>query len=254
MKTPYGAAFNTFGEMFITEHQNHQVAVFDVRGLRIRTFGSLGATAAQMRYPKGIAVCNRGNVYIVSNHKLQKFTGNGELVKCIGQKGSKEGEFNHPRAVTLFNDEVYVCDCLNHRIQVFDIDLNFIKSIGSHGKGNGEFKAPNDLKFDKIGNIFVVEYENSRVQVLDQNGLFIRQFGKGHLSAPSSLHIFDDYVYVGSCGKGRIVVFDTSGQFITSFGKCGRKEGEFRNPYCITSCAAGFIHVCDYDNNRVQIF
>ena len=51
-----------------------------------------------------------------------------------------------------------------------------------------------------------------------------------------------------------IVVYETSGQFVTSFGRCGYEEGELGNPYCITSCADGFIYVCDYLNNRVQIF
>ena len=51
-----------------------------------------------------------------------------------------------------------------------------------------------------------------------------------------------------------IVVYETSGQFVTSFGRCGHEEGEFCYPYCITSCADGFIHVCDFWNNRVQIF
>ena len=49
-------------------------------------------------------------------------------------------------------------------------------------------------------------------------------------------------------------MYETSGQFVTSFGRCGENEGEFVHPSCITSCVDGFIHVCDYWNNRVQIF
>ena len=45
-----------------------------------------------------------------SEHKLQKFTGRGELIKCVGQRGSKEGEFDDPRGVTLYDNQVYVCD------------------------------------------------------------------------------------------------------------------------------------------------
>ena len=47
---------------------------------------------------------------------------------------------------------------------------------------------------------------------------------------------------------------ETSGQLVTrSFGKYDQNEGEFCSPRCITSCADGFIHVCDSGNNRVQI-
>ena len=56
--------------------------------------------------------------------------------------------------------------------------------------------------------------------------------------------------YIGNC----IVVYETSGQFVTSFGRRGHEKGEFSSPYCITSCADGFIYVCDRGNNRVQIF
>ena len=105
--------------------------------------------------------------------------------------------------------------------------------------------------------MYVAEYGNARVQVMDINGRFIRAFGqegKGKLRGPSSLHIVDKYVYVSDESGHCIVVYETSGQFVTSFGRRGREEGEFWGPYCITSCADSFIYVCDYDNNRVSIF
>ena len=57
---------------------------------------------------------------------------------------------------------------------MFDLDLNFVRSIGSCGKGRGEFNAPFDVKFDTAGNMYVAEFNNSRVQVLDSSGHFIR--------------------------------------------------------------------------------
>ena len=191
-----------------------------------------------------------------SEHKLQKFTGRGELIKCVGQEGSKEGEFIDPRGVALYDNQVYVCDCDNHRIEVFDLDLNFIRSIGSRGKGRGEFDAPHDVKFDTAGNMYVAEWGNARVQVIDSSGHFIQFFGqegKGKLNTPSALHIVDKYVYVSDISGHCIVVYDTSGNFVTSFGRRGHKEGELYSPLCITSCVDGFIYVCDFGNNRVQI-
>ena len=88
--------------------------------------------------PKGIATDDSGNIYVGSQHKLQKFTSTGELIKCVGRKGGKEGEFDVPRGLTLRDNLVYVCDHNNHRIQVFDLDLNFVRSIGSRGSGRGE--------------------------------------------------------------------------------------------------------------------
>ena len=257
LNKPYGIAFNSRGEMIVSEPGGHQIAIFDIRGQRIRTFGSCGHSPEQMVHPAGIAIDDMDNVYVTSCHKLQKFTSSGKLIKCVGQRGSKE-KFNNPLGLALHNNQVYVCDGDNHRIQVFDLDLNFVQSIGSHHKGRGEFNGPFDIKFDGSGNMYVVEWgAGKRVQVLDRSGHFIQVFGeegKGKLRGPIALHIVDKHVYVSDHNGYCILVYDTSGQFVTSFGRCGQKEGEFIGPRCITSCADGFIHVCDYGNKRLQIF
>ena len=150
-----------------------------------------------------------------------------------------------------------MCDSDNLRIQVFDLNLNFVRSIGSRGKGRGEFNAPYDVKLDTAGNIYIADFINSIVQVLDNSGHFIRTLGdegERKLGRPSGLHIADRYVYISDYGGNCIVVYETSGQFVTSFGRSGKNEGEFNCPFCITSCVDGFIHVCDFRNNRVQIF
>ena len=257
LNTPHGIAFNSHGEMIISERGSHQISIFDIRGKKIRTFGSHGDNPEQMKYPRGIAIDNADNIYVSSDHKMQKFTSSGELIKCVGQRGSKKREFNDPCGVTLYDNQVYVCDRDNHRIQVFDLDLNFIRSIGSYGKGKREFNAPLDVKFDSAGNMHIADHNNKRVQVMDISGLFIRAFGqeeKGKLSGPSAVHIVDRYVYVSDWSGHCIVVYETSGQFVSSFGRRGREQGEFIRPYCIISYANGFIHVCDLGNNRVQIF
>ena len=255
LKGPYGIAFKRSGEMIISECDGHQMSIFDIRGKKIRTFGSRGDSPEQMMYPTGIAIDDADNIYVSSGHKLQKFTSSGELIKCVGQKGSKEGEFYDPRGVTLYDNQVYVCDRNNHRIQVFDLDLNFIRSIGSYGTGRGELNAPLDVKFDKAGNMYIADFNNERVQVMDTSGLFVRALGQERkLRMPSALHIANKYVYVSDFIGGCIEVYETSGQFVTSFGRRGHKEGEFDGPFCITSCADSFICVCDWRNNRVQIF
>ena len=253
---PNGIAFNNREEMIVSEFLAHRLSILDTRGQKIRTFGSRGDSPHQMIFPAGIATDDSGNIYVSSQHKLQKFTSTGELIKCVGREGGKEGEFDVPRGLTLRDNLVYVCDRNNHRIQVFDLDLNFVRSIGTRGSGRGEFDRPLDVKFDTAGNMYVgvAEWGNGRVQVMDSSGRFIREFGQGKLSVPSCLLIADKYVYVSDVSDDCIVVYETSGQYVTSFGEYGEYEGEFSSPYCITSCVDGFIHVCDYWNNRVQIF
>ena len=130
LNRPYGIAYNSRGEMIVSECEGHRVSIIDNRGKKIRTFGSLGNSPDQMICPAGITIDDIDNIYVSSDHKLQKFTSNGELIKCIGKEGEKEGEFYFPRGVTLHDNQVYVCDSDNFRIQVFDLNLNFVRSIG----------------------------------------------------------------------------------------------------------------------------
>ena len=89
---------------------------------------------------------------------------------------------------------------------------------------------------------------------MDRSGDSIQAFGEENLKEALCLHIADKHVYVSDWSGNCIVVYDTSGNFISSFGKCGQNEGEFSNPYCITSCVDGYIHVCDKWNNRIQSY
>ena len=248
LKRPHSIVHSCHDEMIISERVGHRLSVLEVgRGERIRTIGSCGYNSDQMIAPAGLAIDDANNIYVSSWHKLQKFTISGDLIKCIGQKGKKEGEFDDPRGVALHNNYVYVCDCDNHRIQVFDLDLNFVRSIGSHGKGRGELNEPFDVQFDTAGDMYVAELGNGRVQVMNTNGLYIQAFGQegeGKLRGPSGLHIADKYVYVSDGSRHRVVVYETSGQFVASFGGHGQNNGEFDGPFCINSCPDGLIYIC----------
>ena len=257
LNQPYGIAINSHGEMIVSEWGAHRVSVLDSTRKVIRRFGSFGDRPEQMQFPTGVAVDRDDNVYVANVHKLQKFSRDGHLIKTVGQKGDKEGEFNALIGVRLHNSHVYVCEKRNHRIQVFDYELNFIRTIGSRGSRRGEFNATYDLDFDAEGNAYIADHYNNRIQVLDTSGQFIRQFGheegEGRLKGPSAVHIIGQFVYVSDSGHHRIAVYETSGQVVTSFGREGEGEGEFKRPRHIISDHNGFIYMCDRCNNRIKI-
>ena len=147
LTTPYSIVFTSNGKIIISEKLKNQISIFNTKGKRIDKFEH---HEDQIFEPQGIVIDDDDNVYVSSDFKLQKFTSKGKFLKCVGQKGSKEGEFNDPYGMTLHDNRLYVCDCNNHRIQVFDLDLNFKRSIGSHGKGEGEFQKPYDVNLTVI--------------------------------------------------------------------------------------------------------
>ena len=62
------------------------------------------------------------------------------------------------------------------------------------------------------------------------------------------------YVYVTDNTADRISVFTTEGGHVTTFGQEGRGEGDFNYPIGVCVDKDGFVYVCEYKNNRVQIF
>ena len=75
------------------------MSIFDIRVQKNRILGSRGDNPDQMISPKGIATDDTDNIYVSSEHKLQKFTSSGKLIKCIGKEGRKEREFDVPCGV-----------------------------------------------------------------------------------------------------------------------------------------------------------
>ena len=246
-KVPHGIAFNNHSQMVVSEFNGHQVMVYDVSGQKIGQFGS----NVEMIRPRGIAIDNEDNIYVTSEHKLQKFSSSYGLVKCVGQRGNENGEFEVPSGIAIHSNEVYVCDRQNHRIQVFDLNLTFIRPVGKPGQNPGEFEYPCDVKFDNAGSMYVAEHDK-RVQVMDKNGQHIRMITKG-VGKPTALHIINNHLYVSDLVQHRIVVFQTSGDYVTSFGCQGQEEGEFTQPNGITSYE-GLMYICDGDNHRIQVF
>ena len=71
-------------------------------------------------YARGLATDEAGNVFVADrgNHRIQKFTPNGDFIKKWGTQGSGEGQFLGPLSVCVGPDNrVYVGDVL--RVQVF---------------------------------------------------------------------------------------------------------------------------------------
>ena len=254
---PWMVATTGSGELVVSEE--NKISFISRDGERIRSIDTTSVRSGIRRYklyPTGVAVDEDDNIYVtdVESHRLSKFNSDGKVVKTVGGKGGRTGEFGYPYGIALSKDnKLFVCDSGNHRIQVFDTNLKFISCFGIEGSGEGAFS---DLTFDPVGDVYVTDYYNHRVQVFSP---FLRTFGgfgirSGELSFPWGICVDHDYVYVVESRNNRVSVFYTSGEFITSFGWISSEEGELSNPHGITIDQDGFLYVCDSYNDRIQVF
>ena len=131
-----------------------------------------------------------------------------------------------------------------------------VVSVGTQGNGRGEFKNPWGVVVEhKSENIYVVDQSNNRVQVFDREAKYLFEFGSDKMKHPLCIAIYKDRVFVTQYGGGCLLVYELNGKFIQQLGTPGSAEGQFNQPRGIAiHNTNGDIYICDYSNNRIQIF
>jgi 4-amino-4-deoxy-L-arabinose transferase-like glycosyltransferase/sugar lactone lactonase YvrE len=94
-------------------------------------------------------------------------------------------------------------------------EVSFAASWGSRGEGPGQFQEPRGVAVSPQGTVYVADTGNHRLQVLDQAGAFVAEWGAEVLGEP-----FD--VAVG--GDGRVYVVDSEFDCVFVFSSGGQLE------------------------------
>ena len=122
------------------------------------------------------------------------------------------------------------------------------------GRGDGKFRNPRGISIDRITNeIFIADKNNSRVQVLNLDGDFLRSFGTEHLKEPYGICASQDGVYVTDDARECLLRFSLAGEFIKKTGSRGTTPGCFTG---ITGLCydAGWVYVCDCNVQRIHVY
>ncbi len=111
------------GELYIVDTMNARVQVLDVEtGQPKRIIGERGMHVGNLVRPKGVAVDNEGNVYVVESYydRLLIFNHDGEFLMPIGGMGREAGNFYLPSGVWIdAHNRVFVADMFNGRVSLF---------------------------------------------------------------------------------------------------------------------------------------
>lgn len=89
-----------------------------------------------MNGPAGIAFDADENIYVADslNHRVQKFTKDGQFLTKWGGQGDSEGKLNMPWGIAADElGDVYVADWRNDRIQKFTANGEFLFAFGKSG-------------------------------------------------------------------------------------------------------------------------
>ena len=111
--------------------------------------------------PIDVAMNNDGEVLVADNGvgTVMVFEPSGKLLRKIGKKGTKKGEFKEISSLCVsFDGDIVVADT---RIIVFNASGQFIREIGCGGKGGGKGKY-SGLAIDRSGRVLAARMEKSR--------------------------------------------------------------------------------------------
>ena len=236
---PFAVAVDSGGNVYVADGNNNRIQKFDASGNFLRTWGKdVDAVAAGT----GFEICT-----VAANCKK-------------GETGSLGGELGLPVGVALDGaGSVYVVDFGNKRIQKFDSSGNFQRAWGKdvatggltgaevcstaasckagvNGDLGGEFNSPNGIGANPVGNVYVADANNNRIQKFDSAGNFQLTWGK-------------DVDGGGSTG------FEACSLAIgCKAGVAGALGGELNLPLGVAADSTGGVYVVDYGNTRMQKF
>jgi len=191
---PRTAAVAANGDIYFTDTYHHTIGRLDSSG-KVTTIAGNGyagdsgdggpATEASLKTPHGVAVDNKGNVFIADspNHRIRKVnlaTGVITTVAGTGQEGyggdggpATAARLNRPRFLVIARDgSLIIADTANYRVRRVD-PAGVITTIAGNGErgysGDGgpataaRFDDPRGLAFDEAGNLYVSNAEGSPV-------------------------------------------------------------------------------------------
>ena len=228
------------GSLLATDCENKEICIFDGKSGILRTFG-LENTRAVL---DGVAELSDDNIAVSYYGKkcITMYTANGEFVTKF-QLDKRGG----PTGLAVNNKRLFVADYDSHKILVYSEDGEVQYSFGSEGSQPGEFICPDQICIAQDGLVYVSDCYNNRVQVFQQDGRFVRQFGKSVLNAPTGLALTKDgHIVVASQDSHKLSIFTPSGECVYEV-----KDVGLESPCGVATDDSGFIFVADCGNRRI---
>ncbi len=232
---PRGLAVAPDGSVYVADSRNHRIQHLDENGNVLQSWGTFAdilrgeAPPGTFNEPWDVAIGPDGSIYVADtwNHRIQKFTAEGQFVTMWGYFGQAEtGEaFWGPRSVVVSPDNrVFVSDTGNKRIAIFDANGGFLGQFGSAGMAAGMFDEPVGIALGPGDTLFVADTWNQRIQV------FVPEASAVNSYIPLNRwdivgwygQSLDNKPYIAADGIGRLFITDPEGFRVLQFTQSGQ--------------------------------
>jgi tripartite motif-containing protein 71 len=211
----------------LVERGAHRVRALDAQGNERFRFGRQGGGDGAFQFPGAVAVDAEDRIYVVDtdNHRIQRFTPEGDFDVAWGRRGAFPGLLTSPTGIDVVGERLYVSEALNHRISVFDLDGRYLYQWGMHAmiprQGEGRIHYPASIDVDEGATRAVVaEPFERRIQYFNRFPGGMEEARAAQMPSKQDIRSHfgpfisgeDDLLVMGEPESGSIAVFDVAGE------------------------------------------
>ena len=254
------------------------------------------ATNASLNYPIGLAFDAAGNLWIAdsANNRLRQVTPGGFITTVAGtgaaayagdRGAATNASLNYPASVVQdAAGNFYIADSLNNRVRKVATN-GIITTVAGNGIGtyagdrgaatNASLYQPGGLALDASGNLYIADYLNDRIRMVNSNGVITTVAGSTNynfvdgiaatnasLSTPTRL-AFDPAgnLHIADSGHQRVRKVATNGIITTvagssHFGFTGdggaATNASLTWPAGVALDGTGNLYIADNFNHRIR--
>jgi len=166
---------NDTGRIYLVDSLDGKVAVFELGGKFLFSFGKHGAEDGDFNRPSPITINHKGEVVVgdVMNSRVQIFSKDGKFLRKFGQRGATGPDFQVIKGLSVDSDDnVYVTDGKANQIKIFSTNGDYLLTIGTAysvtktmKEAPGGFLLPQGIYIDDTNTIYIADQANMRFQI-----------------------------------------------------------------------------------------
>jgi tripartite motif-containing protein 71 len=228
------------------------------------------AHALQFRSPSGVAVDNKGTVYVADtgHDRIVALSPDGRLLRVLGGAGSRPGQLREPSSVAVDGlGDVYVADTGNARFQIFSPTGTPTEEwTGYHpyDPTNTLYGPPRAIAVSPAGRIYVAAPRYVG-EVDRSSGNEVVQYGDSHFiwGTEEAVGIAVDAhanVYLTASNTGKVYKLgehpstDTDGPLLAQWGGQPESPAGLEHPLGIAIDQHDHVYIADAARQRIQVY
>ena len=219
--------------------------------------GKFGRSPGELYYPSAVTIDSNNRIFVAEGNGIAFLSPPHARISVFSERGEFLTSFTpqymilrEPYGLAIHGDYLYVTDTWLHAIFQFKMEPQFslVTKRGTRGSQIGEFNEPRNLTVSTNGDVYVVDYNNHRVQILNSSLQHLRNLTEQLIQKPYDIRLTADEVYVLCDDNPCLHVFSHAGERLRSLLSSGhqmqltepllllfRRSGEYNNQRFLSS-------------------